>query len=465
MMPKASVKKAILLLCLAAATVFLAGCNAKPDNSGKNNAGVGTNNDLPFPVVSTAPPVTPTIAPLMTLPSLVSPTNNPWATGSLEPGQFNTPTSGLIPQLTQLPSLGPSLTPIPAPTSSVLKLGSKGQDVKNLQTRLKALGYLKGAVDGDFGKTTEIALKAFQARNGLSPDGVAGAATLTKLSSTKALPPKASPKPTIKPLPKYTATPKINPDTYLKIGDSGAAVRKMQQRLSALGYLNRPANGVFDTLTQAAVIEFQKRNVPYWDGIAGPMTLASLYSDKAKKASGSQLPTHTLERGLENSPDVRKLQNTLKDLRFYTGEVDGDFGASTEAAVRAFQKANGLEPDGKAGSMTLQILYSGSAKSASGSNNVKPNTTSTPIIYVDVTPNPLGTYVTLREGNSGVLVRKLQQALKDGKYLNADVDGKYGVATTKAVLDFQKSKGLSQDGVAGPATQRVLFEGNYPLGS
>jgi N-acetylmuramoyl-L-alanine amidase len=62
-------------------------------------------------------------------------------------------------------------------------------------------------------------------------------------------------------------------------------------------------------------------------------------------------------------------------------------------------------------------------------------------------------------------VRKLQQALKDQGYLTGSVDGKYGAATVDAVIRFQQNKGLSQDGIAGFATQRVLFEGDYPIGS
>ena len=62
-------------------------------------------------------------------------------------------------------------------------------------------------------------------------------------------------------------------------------------------------------------------------------------------------------------------------------------------------------------------------------------------------------------------MRNLQQALKDQGYFKLTVDGLYGVGTTEAVREFQRRKGLSQDGVAGPATQRILFEGNYPSGS
>ena len=73
--------------------------------------------------------------------------------------------------------------------------------------------------------------------------------------------------------------------------------------------------------------------------------------------------------------------------------------------------------------------------------------------------------MTLREGNSGSLVRRLQQALKDQGLYNGPVDGMFGFATTEAVKAFQKSRGLSQDGVAGRGTQQYLYQGSFPPGS
>lgn len=61
------------------------------------------------------------------------------------------------------------------------KLGSTGQEVKNIQTRLKNWGYYNYTADGIFGSRTESAVKSFQRKNGLTPDGIAGPATLEKI--------------------------------------------------------------------------------------------------------------------------------------------------------------------------------------------------------------------------------------------------------------------------------------------
>lgn len=60
--------------------------------------------------------------------------------------------------------------------------------------------------------------------------------------------------------------------------------------------------------------------------------------------------------------DVKTLQARLQDLGYYTGETDGQFGAGTQTAVIEFQRANGLEADGMAGTETKTILYSPQAR-------------------------------------------------------------------------------------------------------
>lgn len=63
----------------------------------------------------------------------------------------------------------------------VLKMGSKGTNVKNLQRRLKELGFNPGLIDGDFGPGVQAAVLAFQKSKGLLADGTAGPRTLAAL--------------------------------------------------------------------------------------------------------------------------------------------------------------------------------------------------------------------------------------------------------------------------------------------
>ena len=64
----------------------------------------------------------------------------------------------------------------------LLKKGSSGHQVVELQEGLEALGYELGACDGAFGPATEKEVKKFQAENGLKADGLAGKGTIGKLN-------------------------------------------------------------------------------------------------------------------------------------------------------------------------------------------------------------------------------------------------------------------------------------------
>jgi putative peptidoglycan binding protein len=69
---------------------------------------------------------------------------------------------------------------LPAPTTS-LKPGDQGAQVKRLQRALTRLGYDAGTVDGDYGSSTEAAVKRFQRASALTADGVLGPASLRAL--------------------------------------------------------------------------------------------------------------------------------------------------------------------------------------------------------------------------------------------------------------------------------------------
>ena len=65
--------------------------------------------------------------------------------------------------------------------TAAYKQGSKGENVKTIQTKLKNWGYYKGSVDGVFGSETKKAVISFQKKNGLTADGVVGKKTLEAL--------------------------------------------------------------------------------------------------------------------------------------------------------------------------------------------------------------------------------------------------------------------------------------------
>ena len=142
---------------------------------------------------------------------------------------------------------------------------------------------------------------------------------------------------------------------------------------------------------------------------------------------------------------VLQLQQALNALGYDTNGADGKFGKGTERAVKAYQQANGLTADGKAGVKTLAQLYSGSSVSGSTSG------TASSEIYTAKNPN------TLQSGDSGSKVTQLQNALKLLGFYTGVVDGKFGSGTKNAVIQFQRANGLTADGLAGTKTQTLLY--------
>ena len=143
----------------------------------------------------------------------------PAPTPEVTPEPTPTPPPAVVEQATAGPEGGVqgTLTLTPAPATSApeptitpnmaygyLRQGSRGDEVRRMQNRLRELGYLNGNVDGSFGRQTYSALLAFQHANGLTADGVAGPSTLTQLYENPKVVPNLA-RVTVSPEP--TATP------------------------------------------------------------------------------------------------------------------------------------------------------------------------------------------------------------------------------------------------------------------
>ena len=293
-----------------------------------------------------------------------------------------------------------------------LEKGSTGSAVKDLQTKLKKLGYYDAYVDGDYGDTTVAAVKAFQKKYNLTADGIAGKETLKKLDSV------------------YENANSDKDDDSLRMGDSGSAVKDLQTKLKKLGYYSGTVDSTFGSGTYAAVRAFQKKYNLTADGVAGSETLKKL--DSAYKNANSDKDDDSLRMG-DSGSAVKDLQTKLKKLGYYSGTVDSTFGSGTYAAVRAFQKKYNLTADGVAGSETLKKLDSAYKNADSDKDDD-----------------------SLRKGATGSAVKDLQTKLKKLGFYNAYVDGSYGDTTVAAVKAFQKKYNLTADGVAGSETLKKL---------
>ncbi len=163
-----------------------------------------------------------------------------------------------------------------------------------------------------------------------------GTETVTVTSDTTATVPTPTPTTTTATTSTSTAstttTPAENPVVK--------ATTALQTDLTTLGFYDGPINGTYGPMTTAAVKALQRRADLAVDGVAGPQTWAAI----------------NLALGTETTGAVDMLQTALKGLCYYDGKVDGVFGSGTEAALLAFQKAEGLTTDGRFGPATANAL-------------------------------------------------------------------------------------------------------------
>ena len=155
----------------------------------------------------------------------------------------------------------------------------------------------------------------------------------------------------------------------------------------------------------------------------------------------------------DTGEDVYTLQARLFELGYYNGRIDGRYSSETTAAVKAFQKANGLGADGIAGKGTMNKLNSGNAVAA--------ETTDDDIAdEPETTYQPETAYTVLRRGDKSDQVEVMQRYLATLGYLSTTPDGQFGSGTEHAVKLFQEANGLRADGVAGSGTLSILYSGN-----
>ncbi|EGL37748.1 putative peptidoglycan binding domain protein [Oribacterium sp. oral taxon 108 str. F0425] len=279
-----------------------------------------------------------------------------------------------------------------------LTVGVINSVVKDLQERLMQLGYMEDDEPTTYyGDATSKAVQYFQRQTGRTMDGITGVDTWDALMSESA--------------PHYAA----------KLGFKGDDITKIQYRLYNLGYLTESGqiNGTFDADTETAVKKLQEVNHLTVDGTVGAATVDLLYSEDVK--------ANIIALG-EQSEIVKKYQNRLIALGYLSGEADGNFGLSTQNAIRAFQSRNDQVVDGYLGPDTRHILDSESAK-------------------------PFG----MRLGEQSSDVQNMQKLLAKYGYLPSDkASGYFGELTKDAVLSFQRTNGLTADGTVGAKTLQIL---------
>lgn len=298
--------------------------------------------------------------------------------------------------------------------------GSKGEDVRQLQRRLRQYGFLEGEPDASYGQATSAAIKAFQQHlidQGYS-DGVAVNGTAT-------------------PLIQYCLT-SDRYSSYLrdvKPGVSDSEALRIERRLTQLGYMDLPVDDVLDDYSLIALDLFKaeagfetadpadKETIDALFDADAPVAEYCVPHDISRGDSGqvvrdvenalicggmlTRMPTGAYDSGLEDAlerlhtylaaeddpntelfadakslstqaveslvdgllsyrfdsadsaNEIKRVQSRLYTLYYLekTG-IDGYLGHDSRAALKAFQSANGLNETGKADGDTLDLLFS-----------------------------------------------------------------------------------------------------------
>lgn len=168
--------------------------------------------------------------------------------------------------------------------SAAVKLGDRGDEVREVQVCLIAQELLSGEADGICGEKTVNAIKAFQEAVGLPVDGICGEATFRLLHAaaygeidiTSFMVERNNSSQS-----GNTSVSEIG-DNYAEIGDvikmgmTGPGVTDLQNKLIALGFLTGNADGICGTNTVNAIKSFQENVGMEADGICGIMTYAAL---------------------------------------------------------------------------------------------------------------------------------------------------------------------------------------------
>lgn len=253
--------------------------------------------------------------------------------------------------------------------------------------------------------------------------------------------PAETPVPTPVPTPTPEPTPVPTPEPLLERGDSGEEVKALQQRLRELGFMTGAADGKFGPKTEAAVAEFRKH-------------IYELEQERiaAEQAAAEEQARLEAEKA-EANPPADEAEAAQPQSTPDTAEATPAPAAPEEPA----QEDAGSEPTE---SLTDESDAAGETEKAADEAQAEPvfEGKVDEAAYRLIIDREFDEYQTkILTGSRGAEVKRLQSKLKSLGYLTGKADGIFGQKTKSAVIAFQRQHKLTQDGIAGEKTQRLLY--------
>lgn len=302
--------------------------------------------------------------------------------------------------------------------------GDKGDDVVRLQQTLIQLGFLSGKADGDYGKATAAAVKRFQthllaqgvdANLGIEATGTATSATLALLYD-----------------PEYSS--------YLcdlHSGDEGDEVKRVEQRLVGLGYMDADADETFDDYAAEAASAFRTAAGLGEGGTVDRATIDALFAADAPCAE--HFVPHAIARG-DSGQAVRAVEDALMRGGMTTTLPRGRYNDAMTASIERVYEC--LSESSDATDRQKAALFE-DAEALS----VEAQTFLTDEWLIR--PSSL---------DDEAAVKRVQRRLHTLYYLDKSyVDGVLGEKTVEALTAFQQANGLPETGEADAQTQLRLF--------
>jgi len=192
-------------------------------------------------------------------------------------------------------------------------------------------------------------------------------------------------------------------------------IEDAQRQLKLLYIYQGKIDGVNGTYTKLAIKEFQNRSGLKVDGILGPLTKTAI-----EKGAESYINIDSQDsfdvNNYEVTDETKDIQNRLKELNIYTGDIDGIFGFQTMVSLKEFQKKAGLTIDGVYGPNTEEALSKGEEAyvkikvtvdivNTEVSNSIEPTSTNNSNLTVDlINYNPNDNCVTGYVNDSNIWV-------------------------------------------------------------
>ena len=226
-----------------------------------------------------------------------------------------------------------------------LEADGSGSEVERVERRLNTLGYMDRAEDQKFDSYAVEAARAFQQAAGLEQD-VFDKTFIDALFSENA------------PVAEHFV-----PHLIVE-GDSGKAVREVEELLALTGMTIKMPNGAFDARLITAVTRLHDYLKAREDSACALFATPQRLTVEAQDWIAQVLPKLAVEMDASagNAEDVRRVQRRLH-LTYYIARtgIDGRMGDSSTSALKRFQEQNGLEATGEADAATRLRLFSADA--------------------------------------------------------------------------------------------------------